>query len=882
MCCLTQDPANPYTVTIVDCCTLKISNADGTLIDTFNLNDLDYQVANGILYLKDGVNTRTINVADAPAIFGVADIAAVLAFIDTAVTDCKCVTPPSVPVTLDVLNCDGTTTPTVFDQAPAKVEIVQTKPLVICKSSVDFEIGCSSVDGRTIVRTYVQDENGVITSQVFEQDGVTPVTDGSVLVKCGFDIEDVEFCYQDQTNAEIRYRQIVFVNAETSAVIGTIWLDGTGTAIAAPSNVEPCADADEIDLIYTNWLPICVDGVQWYVAEKLTFNNVSAIEGVAEKIYKQGADGAIVTTAPIGTVITEGVCKVEQPIPHTYGCIGTRGTDIVPNSFGFDLPNDFGTTNATDTYLHAVDDNVGGITYFYPPSVTNPTSPVIATNIAAIQSFLTSIGSGITYTINAFNEIVLTYATPGDENRWSFWMGTSNPDGYTNKLLPTLHDLRVDTVTYQQVQVVKYQESNGTYIDKFFIPSGDTGLTEVALAADQIFNFGNCPDCKKEIFATHDRFYRSTISNLQVWTLLSKYNDPHPDANLYGPTFTYIGDNVTGTHPSGPYSGNGINGWMVYSVLSTTQPIDDSNGHYWILGQPDSFGTFTFNRINANLLAPENISCIAIQEIKEKDSCTGEETYRYIIEDGTGKLVPASDVIVGFDEANVLIKCPEYKIYEKEVCGTIDGSTDVYELVKIYTRDNKGVQSLLHYEDKFGNQITGAVVETCCTCDSLCTVAPPAPPLSDAVAYAKGITGQYGCGDKFGLNLDIQWQVKVYKDGTLVHNSPVSPILTSEAAALTWLNSNSGGHWLNTNAIPWTNANSTNTYQFVSPSVPEEYLMIVTETTNSNIYCGSAAVSPFRYAFTNRGISYGASCDNADAFAWSDLWADRTGWYWVC
>lgn len=311
MCCLTQDPANPYTVTIVDCCTLKISNADGTLIDTFNLNDLDYQVANGILYLKDGVNTRTINVADAPAIFGVADIAAVLAFIDTAVTECKCAATP-VPVTLDVLNCDGTTTPTVFDQAPAKVEIVQTKPLVICKSSVDFEIGCSSVDGRTIVRTYVQDENGVITSQVFEQDGVTPVSDGSILVKCDFDIEDVEFCYQDITDNSIKYRHVVFVNVENNLVLGSIWMDLTGAVIAAPTNIEPCAQADEIDILYTNWLPICVDGVQWYVAERITFNNTTAIEGVSEKVYKQGANGAIVTTAPTGTVITEGVCKVYE------------------------------------------------------------------------------------------------------------------------------------------------------------------------------------------------------------------------------------------------------------------------------------------------------------------------------------------------------------------------------------------------------------------------------------------------------------------------------------------------------------------------------------------------------------------------------------------
>jgi hypothetical protein len=170
----------------------------------------------------------------------------------------------------------------------------------------------------------------------------------------------------------------------------------------------------------------------------------------------------------------------------------------------------------------------------------------------------------------------------------------------------------------------------------------------------------SCPDCKKQIFATHDRFYKNTAPSLQVWTLLSKLGDPHPDAASYGASFTYIGDNVAGTHPSGSYAGNGINGWIVYSVLSITQPVDDSNGHYWILGQPDSFGTFNFNRVNANIEAPlVNAECISIQEIKEKDSCTGVETYRYVTEDGNGILVDASVFIPNFDEDNIVFNCPE-------------------------------------------------------------------------------------------------------------------------------------------------------------------------------------------------------------------------------
>lgn len=221
-------------------------------------------------------------------------------------------------------------------------------------------------------------------------------------------------------------------------------------------------------------------------------------------------------------------------------------------------------------------------------------------------------------------------------------------------------------------------------------------------------------------------------------------------------------------------------------------------------------------------------------------------------------------------------------VLEKEVCGTIDGSTDTYELVRVYTRNpTTGASTILFYEDNFGNQITGVIVETCCTCDTLCTVAPALPLLSNVTAYARSLTGQNGCGDKFVIGAGIQWQVKIYQNGTLILNSATSPILTSEAAAFTWLDSNAGGYWLNTTTLPWAFANNINTYQFVSPTAPDEYLMVLTETGNGVSYCGGNLTS-FRWAFTNKGVSLGLSCDNADAFAWSDLWADRTGWDWKC
>jgi hypothetical protein len=278
-------------------------------------------------------------------------------------------TPPP-PVDVNVLNCDGSTSAVTYSQAPMPVEIVQTKPFIICKSSVDFEIGCSSVDGRMLVRSFVQDEDGVITSQVFEQDGVTAVTDGSTLVNCSAkDIEDVESCFQDITDKSITYRQVVFVETATQTVVASIWLNSKGVAIDAPLNVEPCKEEklegsvavkidcettsienfsdtvkaliphvvqvqeickiDEIDFIHTNWLPICIGGVQWYVAEEYTFNNTTLIKRLVGKVYKQGANGAIGVAVPVG-VIVEGSCSIVTQRRHENFVITGTTPLVIP------------------------------------------------------------------------------------------------------------------------------------------------------------------------------------------------------------------------------------------------------------------------------------------------------------------------------------------------------------------------------------------------------------------------------------------------------------------------------------------------------------------------------------------------------------------------
>lgn len=202
-------------------------------------------------------------------------------------------------------------------------------------------------------------------------------------------------------------------------------------------------------------------------------------------------------------------------------------------------------------------------------------------------------------------------------------------------------------------------------------------------------------NCKKEIFATHIKYYLQPAN--KVWTLFSKLEPIHPDAGSYGSSFIIIGDQIAGTHPGGPYVGNDINGWFVYSMVSPTQPANDSNGHYWIQGQPSSFSTVTFNRINPDIAFSASEICTPIQEIKEKDSCTGEETYRYVIEDLNGNLVKVESIYPDFVEADVLLECPSVeKIAQVPNClGTLDDKpVDSITATYLLNQENKHTEKI--------------------------------------------------------------------------------------------------------------------------------------------------------------------------------------------
>ena len=85
---------------------------------------------------------------------------------------------------------------------------------------------------------------------------------------------------------------------------------------ASPTSSTPVV---ELDVVVSNWLPICVGGVSYYVREVELVNNTTGVKTFVAKEYKLGASGAISTTVPTGT-ITEGLCPIASQ-PATFSNI---------------------------------------------------------------------------------------------------------------------------------------------------------------------------------------------------------------------------------------------------------------------------------------------------------------------------------------------------------------------------------------------------------------------------------------------------------------------------------------------------------------------------------------------------------------------------------
>ena len=86
--------------------------------------------------------------------------------------------------------------------------------------------------------------------------------------------------------------------------------------------------------------------------------------------------------------------------------------------------------------------------------------------------------------------------------------------------------------------------------------------------------------------------------------------------------------------------------------------------------------TCSLSITNNDILIPlsSNTTCIPVQEIKYKNTCTGVETYKYVVENGFGLLVLASTVITGFDEEQIKESCP---VFEKAGMIQFVGTTTI-------------------------------------------------------------------------------------------------------------------------------------------------------------------------------------------------------------
>lgn len=137
-------------------------------------------------------------------------------------------------------------------------------------------------------------------------------------------IKDVSVCDAVTGTIHVLVNQYVYNDPSDLTDVTVTQLSDTDTLVKC--------NEDDIELVKTNWLPICVDGVEWYVQDVSLYNSKTGIESGVAKSYKEGADGAIVTVAPTGLVITEGYCPavVTPSVQVDQTHVLVSGTGNVP------------------------------------------------------------------------------------------------------------------------------------------------------------------------------------------------------------------------------------------------------------------------------------------------------------------------------------------------------------------------------------------------------------------------------------------------------------------------------------------------------------------------------------------------------------------------
>jgi hypothetical protein len=202
-----------------------------------------------------------------------------------------------------------------------------------------------------------------------------------------------------------------------------------------------------------------------------------------------------------GDTIKVDVCNLDKDkyLPHSIFCVkrekGFIDTDYI--GFDFELPTQFNTTDATDTYLHII----GGI-YAYPPGSVGSTTPVVCTNQEDIQNFLNSTiipnyslnANDVLWQVNTDNTITVWLHNSVGSFPFDFWMGTSLPNGYNANDIPQIPTTHAFTLNigyqYFEVQMVKKKDENDILTDAFYT-IGYNPQEFIVLPTDTL-TYGSC------------------------------------------------------------------------------------------------------------------------------------------------------------------------------------------------------------------------------------------------------------------------------------------------------------------------------------------------------------------------------------------------------
>lgn len=433
---------------------------------------------------------------------------------------------------------------------------------------------------------------GFIRSYYTDLDGNYLAVQPTVTRTCGFNVNsDVSYgC----VNGEVwEHRRFAYSDFHTGQQIAVVegWFNPQGTEQATQPTGWKAGPCDEVDLIKTNWLPICVGGVQWYVAESSTYNNASLTESTPTKIYKQGANGAITTTEPVGA-ITEGYCPVD---------IVTVDTEFICNE----------TTNVYDQYTITTTNGVAAAPVITPTTIscddqepdvetTRVCSPLTNTFHIITTSFdEAGVGTVLTDvdTLEACNqqEVDITYTT-------SIPLCIEEPAlTFTNWL--TRERILFNNITQLETKTVEFSSDSQTWTNT--LPTGTIRLGECNRTDDEFLQesvilcaiVDNAP-----LYSIGDKVQFQSASNVNNITApivsvaknLSNQTYPNP---FY---FQLNGVDVVGTVPNPAHFGDCPETEETDVTYTNWLPVCINNAQ-WYVGEKvsvvNSTGTDTLTKV---------------------------------------------------------------------------------------------------------------------------------------------------------------------------------------------------------------------------------------------------------------------------------------------